>query len=118
MTARMVLFTVVLLVFGGCAAGNSGTTLADRESHSADALKKQYAGVIMGNDVKGSTLILYIDVNGMNQMDEDAEIAMKQHALVFWKTLWSKDHPNKHGAITVILRDFTGNEVYREKTSV
>lgn len=120
MTARLALIATVLLVFGGCAAGtgNSGGTLADRESQSAGALKKQYVGVIMGNDVKGSTLMLYIDVNGMNQMDEDAEIAMKQHALAFWKKTWSKDHPHKRGTVTVILRDFTGNEVYREKASV
>lgn len=120
MTARLARIAAFLLILGGCTSGTgtSGGTVADRESQSANALKKQYAGVIMGNDVKGSTLMLYIDVNGMDQMDEDAEIAMKKHALAFWKNAWSKDHPHRHDAVTVILRDFTGKEVYREKASV
>ena len=117
MTTRLALLASGFLLCAGCASGtaNSPATLADRESQAANAFKSRYAGVIMGNDVKGTVLTLYIDVNGMNRMDEDAEIAMKQRALAFWKSRWSSDHPHKRAVVTVILRDFTGGEVYREK---
>lgn len=118
MTVRSAFALAALLVCAACADQHAVTTPAERESQRADALKGHYTGVIMGNDVKGTTLTLYIDVNGMNGMDEDAEIAMKRYALAFWKKTWMQDHPRAHGALTLVLRDFTGGEVYRKKVSV
>ncbi|MDQ6823457.1 MAG: hypothetical protein M3Z07_03045 [Candidatus Eremiobacteraeota bacterium] len=118
MTVRLTFALAALLFCAACAEQHATATPAERESQRADALEKQYAGVIMGSEVKGTTLTLYIDVNGMNGMDEDAEIAMKRNALGFWKKTWSQDHPRAHSTLTLLLRDFTGSEVYRKRVSV
>jgi hypothetical protein len=62
------------------------------------------------------TLVLFVDVNNLDSMDEPAEDAMKADALARWKSIWSAAHPGKHAKVTVVLRDYFGNEVFKETT--
>jgi hypothetical protein len=87
-----------------------------KEQQQVAALKPRYKDVIMGTDVKGETLVIYVDVNAMYSMDEPAEDAMKADALARWKRIWSAAHPGKHAKLSVVLRDYFGNEVFRETT--
>jgi hypothetical protein len=93
-------------------APNDPVTL--KEQDQAAALKPRYKGVITGTDVKGNTLTIYVDVDNLNSMDEPAEDAMKADALARWKRIWSAAHPRKHAKLEVVLRDYFGNEVFRE----
>ena len=111
---------VVMLVtsFAACTSSKpmsaSDATTA-QENDSVAGLKQRYSGVVQGTDVNGDTLRVYIDVNGMDSMDEDAEIAMKRQILSQWKSVWAKNHPGRHATVTVELRDFQGNPVFSEK---
>jgi hypothetical protein len=87
-----------------------------KEQQQASALKPHYKDVITGTDVKGETLVIYVDVNNLYSMDEPAEDAMKADALARWKRIWSAAHPGKHAKLNVVLRDYYGNEVFRETT--
>jgi hypothetical protein len=87
-----------------------------KEQNQAAALKSRYKNVITGTDVKGETLVIYVDVNELYSMDEPAEDAMKAEALARWKRIWSASHPGKHAKLNVVLRDYYGNEVFTEAT--
>jgi|SRR5689334_2831706 hypothetical protein len=94
----------------------SDDPITTKEQQQAATLKPRYKDVIMGTDVKGETLVLYVDVNNLDSMDEPAEDAMKADALAQWKKIWLSNHPGKHAKVTVVLRDYFGNEVFTENT--
>ncbi|MGZ3562505.1 MAG: hypothetical protein ACXVAS_11725 [Vulcanimicrobiaceae bacterium] len=107
--------------FAGCTStkpSSAADPVVAQENDSVAALKQKYSGVVQGTDVNGATLRVYIDVDGMSSMDEDAEGAMKQQILAQWKSIWAKNHPGKHGTVIVELRDFQGNPVFTEKAKV
>jgi predicted small lipoprotein YifL len=87
-----------------------------KEQEQVAALKPRYKDVVTGTDVKGTMLIVFVDVNNLDSMDEPAEDAMKADTLARWKRIWGAAHPGKHAKLTVILRDYFGNEVFRETT--
>ena len=97
---------------------SASDALTSQENDSVAGLKQKYSGVVEGTDVNGETLRVYIDVNGMDSMDEDAELNMKRQILSEWKSTWAKNHSGKHATVTVELRDFQGNPVYTEKIKV
>jgi hypothetical protein len=94
----------------------SGDAVTVKDQQQAAALKSRYKDVITGTDIKGETLVVFVDVNNLYSMDEAAEDAMKADALARWKRIWSASHPGKHAKLTVVLRDYYGNEVFRETT--
>ncbi len=94
----------------------SNDPIAAKEQQQSTALKARYKDVITGTDVKGETLVVFVDVNNLYSMDEPAEDAMKADALARWKRIWSAAHPGKHAKLNVVLRDYYGNEVFRETT--
>jgi hypothetical protein len=89
-----------------------------KEQQQANALKPRYKDVITGTDVKGQTLTVFVDVNNLQSMDEPAEDQLKADVLANWKKIWSAAHPGKHAKLTVVLRDYFGNEVFTETTRV
>ena len=97
--------------------GNAGSVTA-REQRSADALKARYKDVVTGTDVQGNTLAVFVDVNNMYSMDEQAEIDMKADALAQWKRIWSASHRGKHATLRLSMRDYYGKEVYAASTRV
>jgi hypothetical protein len=97
------------------AGGNP--TLAQEQSAVA-SLKTKYKDVVQGTDVKGNTLLVYVDVDNMYSMDEDAEDAMKADALNRWKAVWTKAHPHKHATLHLSMRDYYGKEVYASSAKV
>jgi hypothetical protein len=94
----------------------SGDAIAVKEQQQMAALKQRYKDVITGTDVKGETLVVYVDVNNLYSMDEPAEDAMKAEALARWKRVWSTSHSGKHAKLTVVLHDYYGNEIFKETT--
>ena len=87
-----------------------------RELQAVSDLKTRYKDVVTGTEVQGRTLVVYIDVDNMYSMDEDAEAAMKAQELVEWKRVWSAAHPHQHAVLHLTLRDYYGKEIYASST--
>ncbi len=105
------LLAAVLAACSSAPAPNIDPALA-KEQDAVATLKTKYAGVVTGTDVKDRTLLMYVDVNAMSEMDEDAESAMKADALQRWKSVWLRAHPHKHGVVHLSVRDYYGKEIY------
>lgn len=82
-----------------------------KEQSAVAPLKTKYKDVVTGLDVKGSTLVLYVEPNAMMSMDEDTEDAMKADALARWKKAWSSAHPHQHATVRLSVRDYFGREL-------
>lgn len=114
---------MALLLGVGALAGCSSpkprvSPVLSQEQSAVAVLKTKYKGVVLGTDVQHRTLVLYVDVNDMYSMDEDAEAAMKADALERWKSIWAKAHPHAHGSVQLSLRDYYGKEIYRKSAAV
>jgi hypothetical protein len=113
-----------VLVLVGCSANSprAVATSADpsiaREQQAVDALnlKQRYKDIVMGSEVKGTTLVVYIDVNNLYSMDESSEDALRSQTLAQWKRIWSAAHPKQHKLLRVSFRDYYGNEVVGNST--
>jgi hypothetical protein len=81
-------------------------------------MKQAYPGVVQGTDVKGNTMRVYVDVDGIYSMDSAAEDAMKANLLARWKRVWSQNHPHEHGRVTVEIRDFKDKLMMTERAVV
>ena len=101
----------------GCSWGVKATASADpaaaREQKAVDALrlKQNYKDVVMGTEIKGATLVIYVDVNNLYSMDEQDEEALRSQTLEHWKRIWRAAHPHGHMKLRLSLRDYYGNEV-------
>ena len=89
-----------------------------KEQNAVAPLKAKYTGVVTGVDVKGQTLILYVEPNAMYSMDEDSEAAMKSDALDLWKKTWTRAHPRRHGTLHLSVRDYCGRELSKSSVNV
>lgn len=117
MTA-IALFAASLAACSQSSAGPAADPVLAKEQAAVAPLKDKYKDVVTGTDVKDATLVMYVDVNNMYSMDEDAEAAMKADALARWKSVWSGAHPHKHAVLHLTLRDYYGKEVYASSASV
>lgn len=105
----------------GCSAPTSsgaGDAVTNREQQAVSDLKTRYKDVVTGTDVQNQTLAVYVDVNNIYSMDEDAEAAMKAQALREWKRVWSAAHPHRHASLRLSMRDYYGKEIYSASTRV
>lgn len=116
--SAIVLFAASLAACSQSAGGPSGDPVLAKEQGAVAPLKDKYKDVVTGTDVKDHTLVVYVDVNNMYSMDEDAEAAMKADALARWKSVWSSAHPRMHAVLHLSLRDYYGKEVYASSASV
>ncbi|HET7812736.1 MAG TPA: hypothetical protein VFL13_00025 [Candidatus Baltobacteraceae bacterium] len=91
-----------------------------KELAAVDALhlRTKYKDIVMGDDVKGTTLVVYADRNNVDSMDEQAEDAMVGDTLVRWKAIWSANHPHKHAKLVVSVRDFYASQIVAQSTQV
>ncbi len=114
---RIAAFAAALIAVAGCAPTTPSSTdrAAVAENAGVATFKQTYSGVVTGTDIKGATALIYVDINGMNQMDEQSEIDMKSAMLAQWKSIWRKNHPGRHATITLELHDFRGNLIYSKK---
>ena len=116
---RLGALAVLACLLGACSQNPAPTDPVLAKEQSAVApLKSKYKDVVMGTDVQDRTLLLYVDVNNMYSMDEDAEAAMKADALARWKHIWSAAHPNRHGRVRLSVRDYYGKEIYASSAAV
>jgi outer membrane murein-binding lipoprotein Lpp len=117
---------VVTALVAGCSSPTSqrnrgstdATTRSEQRAVDALNLKNRYKDVVMGTDVKGSTLVLYVDVNNLYSMDESSEDALKSQTLTHWKRIWVAAHPNKHVKLRLSVCDYYGNEVTAQDVKV
>ena len=117
---RTIALLICAIVLSGCSqsqAPKTGAVVA-KEQSAASALKAKYKDVVTGTDVQNRTLVVYIDVENMSLMDEDAEAAMKADALRRWKSIWSGAHPHAHGVLHLSMRDYYGKEIYAASARV
>lgn len=117
---RMIAFALCGAVLAACSQPPAANTdpVQIKEQSAVAPLKVKYKDVVTGTDVQDRTLVVYVDVNNMYSMDEDAEAAMKADALSRWKSVWSSTHPHKHGVLHVSLRDYYGKEVYAASATI
>jgi hypothetical protein len=93
--------------------------VADAEVAAVAPLKSQYAGLVMGFDVRpASTLIVSLDLQQYIETDDDVVAAMKRDALARWRAAWRAAHPHAHGTVHVRFIDFIGRTVATESTKV
>lgn len=107
----------------GCAAAAcsqpaSVNPILAKEQAAVAPLKSTYKDVVTGTDVQDRTLILYVDVDNMLSMDEQAEIDMKAAALKRWEGVWRSAHPHEHGTVRLSVRDYYGKEIYSKSATV
>ena len=82
-------------------------------------LKQQYAGIVMGFDLRAkNTLIVSLDLQHYIEMDDDAVDALKRDALARWRSAWIAQHPHEHGTLHLRFIDFIGRRVADESTNV
>lgn len=113
----------VLLIYG-CSATPTRTAASAVDPHAAYEqravdglrLKQQYKDIVMGTEIKGQTLVVYVDVNNLYSMDEATEDQMRSQTLAQWKGIWTRAHPHQHAKVRVSFRDYYGNEVVGETT--
>lgn len=107
-------------MLSGCggSTGSGSSPATDREQQSVSNLKTRYKDIVTGTDVQNQTLAVYVDVDKLYSMDEDAEAAMKRQALSEWKRVWSAAHPHGHATLHLSMRDFYGKEIYAASTHV
>jgi len=71
-------------------------------------LKAAYPGAVMGFDFHGPVVDVSIDMNGLEDLDDDTEAAMKKAAVTRWRSAWIATHPRQHATLTIRLIDFQG----------
>jgi hypothetical protein len=107
--------TLALALLAACSSGGAGSSGApspdDREMNSLLGLKKTYAGVVSGVEVRGTAAMIYVDANQLNQMDEVKDLELKALALKQFEQAWKRNHPGAHAKLSVSFRDFTGAEI-------
>jgi len=117
--ARALIVAATLLAPIACAQPVAVKGADDRERQAVAPLKNRYKDVVMGTDVKGANLYVYVDVNNLYSMDQSDEDALKADALRRWVRAWKANHSH-HGRIKlrVSFRDYYGRELLAETTEV
>ncbi len=99
-------------------AGTPQDAALAKEQNAVATLKTKYKDIVQGTDVKDRTLFVYVDVDNLYSMDEDAEGAMKADALKRWESVWTNAHPHKHALLRLSMRDYYGKEIYAASARV
>ena len=97
---------------------SSSDAAATSEEAALAPLKTRYKDLVTGIEAKGTTFIVYVDVNNLYSMDEPVEDQLKREALERWTTAWRAAHPHKHAKLRVSLHDYYGTDVFSETASV
>jgi hypothetical protein len=71
-----------------------------------------------GLDIKGDTLVVGVDLQGLSDMDELDEVDMKHDVLRKWRAAWLAAHPGGHAILHVQFLDFRGNQESAESVKV
>ena len=66
---------------------------------------------VMGFDIKGTTLVLSVDAEGWSQLDESADIALRNAILDAWARVWAKHHPRQRAALRLRVQNYYGQEI-------
>jgi len=106
-------------LLAACTSTSPSQSAVDREIADVSSLKHQYAGIVMGFDVRpADTLIVSLDLQTYIETDDQTLAAMKRDTLARWRSAWIAAHPHEHGTIHVRFIDFIGRKVATESTNV
>ncbi|MEO6913799.1 MAG: hypothetical protein ABI182_07260 [Candidatus Baltobacteraceae bacterium] len=108
---------LTLALAAGCTSNpkpSAQQAIVDRETAaiapSVARAKTRYKSVVMGSDIRGSTLLISIDAEGLSEMDTDAEDGLLAGFLTDWKRVWLKANPGKHAKLVVEFQNYYGQE--------
>lgn len=107
----------VFAALAACAAPSSTDRVTAAELNAVAPLKRQYAGVVSGFDIRTrDTLTIALDLQRYIDMDDDAVAAMQRHALATWRAAWTASHPRENATLHVRFIDFIGRTVAVKST--
>jgi len=91
-----------------------GDPVAASEKAALDRLnlRERDSGTVLGWDVKGNTLILYVNADSIESMDVPKEDVMVDQWLAQWKSIWRSSHPHGHATLRMSVRDYYGNVLF------
>jgi hypothetical protein len=102
-----------------CSSPSPRERLDATELDAVAPLKRQYAGIVMGFEIRpAENLIVSLDLQRFIETDDDVIAAMKRDALARWRAAWSAAHPREHAVLHVRFIDFIGRRVAEESTKV
>lgn len=116
---RAAAYAALAALLTACSARLPQDRIDDAELAAVAPLKHEYAGVVMGFDIRPqSTLIVSLDLQHYIETDDDVIAAMKRDALAQWRAAWTAAHPSAHAVLHVRFIDFIGRTVAQESAKV
>jgi hypothetical protein len=116
---RVLTRAALAVLLAACSSPSAQDRTIAAELAAVAPLKAQYAGVVMGFDIRTpTTLTISVDLQSYIEMDDDAVAAMQRHALAVWRVAWTQTHPRSRATLHVRFIDFIGRKVAHETTIV
>jgi hypothetical protein len=116
---RLARNAMLAALLAACSSPAPQQRVDDAELAAMAPLKRQYAGVVMGFEVRPqSTLVVSVDLQQYIETDDDTIAAMKRDALASWRSAWVAAHPHARAVLHVRFIDFIGRRVAAESTKV
>jgi hypothetical protein len=110
MDKRLALLFAAALFFSACSSPPSKDEQTETaERNAMTPLKQHYPGAVMGFDFHGPVVDVSVDLNGMMDLSDDEDAALKAEAVKRWRAAWEQTHPKQHAVLTVRILDFRGN---------
>ena len=113
----------LIVAFAGCSARapspSAADQLKDQETRDVQPVIDRYKSQsVMGFDIKGTTLMLNVDAEGWSELDEPAEIALRNTVFDSWTHAWIKRHPGQHAVLRLRVQNYYGQEITSQTKSV
>ena len=92
---------------------HTAASISDRESAAVSPTIEHYKkdGPVTGFDVKGESLIVFIDSEKYSELDDDVESSMKSTLLNTWGRVWQTNHKGHAAVLHVVFQNYYGQVV-------
>ena len=104
---------LLLLALSACTSQPAAPpSVTDQEAADVTRVADRYKNDgIMGVDVKGSTAAVSADAQKWSELDDDRETEIKAALLSRFASSWQKHNSGKRGTVTVLFRNYYGEEI-------
>ncbi|GAC1393402.1 MAG: hypothetical protein NVSMB31_12790 [Vulcanimicrobiaceae bacterium] len=101
-------------------AQSSNPSQADKEMADVAPIVRPYKQqqVVTGVAIEGPALVISTDSEKWSELDDSADESLKAALLARWGKSWTRDHPHQHAHISVIFRNYYGQEITSVAKSV